>query len=285
MTSDHLEWVNPKKIINHLGFTPLKSLGQNFLIEKNTLEFINLKSEISKEDIILEIGPGTGALTHFLSQHNTPLLCIEYDKGLAQYLTHYFSKKEHVKIVHSDILESKNSLTSQVYDFTEIYSKRPLKIISNLPYKILTPFLWILFCSFQKWEKCIFLVQKEFADKVTSIPKSKHYSPLSIFSHLFYDVKELKTVGPKQFWPAPEVNSAIISCSQKKNRPTIPEGFNHFLKNIFSQRRKSMMKLLKKDYDQNILMKAFELSRALPISRAEELSPEQLLEFYHALSH
>jgi 16S rRNA (adenine1518-N6/adenine1519-N6)-dimethyltransferase len=278
------DWENPKTIIRSTGLSPLKSLGQNFLIEKNTLRFICKEATLCEDDAILEIGPGTGALTHFLSQNSLPLMCVEYDKGLAQYIKQKY-ENDSTTVVQGDILKSKKELHEDAMNFinTHFSQGKKVKIISNLPYKILSPLLWILFDFKNIWHECLFLVQKEFAEKLCASIKTKHYTPLTIIAELYFDVSILKKVGPKQFWPEPNVTSAIIKIT-KKDDATISQSFVDFLKQSFSQRRKALLKLLKQKYqDTAHLEKSFTQLKINEKIRAEELNPNQLYKLYRLI--
>jgi 16S rRNA (adenine1518-N6/adenine1519-N6)-dimethyltransferase len=278
-------WESPKSIIKDTGLSPLKSLGQNFLIEKNTLKFICTEADLNQNDAILEIGPGTGALTQLLEQNNTSMMCVEYDKGLANFIKTKH-ESENLKVIHGDILHSKKAINEHAMEFINqnISLGKKIKIISNLPYKILSPLLWVLFDIKKCWHECIFLVQKEFAQKLIAPIATKDYTPLTIVANLYFNVESLKTVGPKQFWPEPKVTSAIIRlCS--KNNLDIEEPFTLFLKHCFSQRRKSLAKLLKSYFKPAIdINQLFENLKIDTKTRAEELSPEQFHQLY-SLSH
>jgi 16S rRNA (adenine1518-N6/adenine1519-N6)-dimethyltransferase len=278
-------WENPKTIILSNGLSPLRSLGQNFLIEKNTLIYICNQANITLDDAILEIGPGTGALTFFLNQTEAQLMCVEYDKGLAKILKQQYNS-ESTEIIHGDILRSKKELNASAVEYINSqrgHGKR-IKIISNLPYKILSPLLWVLMDIKDLWHECIFLVQKEFADKLVAPINSKDYTPLTILSKLYFDVSLLKKVSPKQFWPQPNVTSAIIKIKAKENIGLIDEDFVIFLKNAFSQRRKSLQKLLKPIYSKNsIIEKSYSSLKLKQNTRAEELNPIQLQNLFKLL--
>jgi 16S rRNA (adenine1518-N6/adenine1519-N6)-dimethyltransferase len=284
-TYDLKDWESPKSIIKDTGLSPLKSLGQNFLIEKNTLIYICTRASLSKNDAILEIGPGTGALTYFLQQENLPMLCVEHDKGLAKIIKQKF-ESDTTKVVHGDILKSKKEIHQEAMEFIELnLSKgRQIKLISNLPYKILSPLLWILFDIKHLWHECTFLVQKEFAEKLCAPITTKSYTPLTIIAELYFNVTNLKTVGPKQFWPEPTVKSSIIQVDNKNKNDKIDPDFIKFLKQAFSQRRKSLSKLLKPFVDESSKIEQSFLKMNIKSNvRSEELTPQQLLKLFNLI--
>jgi len=246
MSSDRVSGENPKDIIRQLGLKPLRSLGQNFMMDGSVIRDIVEHAAIDPErDALIEVGPGTGALTSRLVETGAPLLCVELDRGLAQYLQETYGSKG-VRIFQGDILASKHAFDASVLDQLRGWKEegRRIKWISNLPYNILTPLLWNLLQVRELWQSGIFLVQSEFAQRMRSAPGHDAYGPLGVMSSLYLSCKTLRPVPRRCFWPVPEVDSAVIRIDPIIPAPRMEVGFQDFLKLAFSQRRKKLSKLV-----------------------------------------
>jgi 16S rRNA (adenine1518-N6/adenine1519-N6)-dimethyltransferase len=285
MVSEPLSWISPQQVIRGQGFSPLRSLGQNFMMDRGVLRYMVEHAEFDVGDVVIEIGPGTGALTQYLLAQDTQVTCVELDRGLATYLKDSYAS-EGLQVVHGDILDKKWGINLELLELLKTMPSttgRAPKWISNLPYNILTPFLWNLLHRPQIWSLGLFLVQKEFIDRLNAKPGDDNYSPLSVVSQLFLDVEGLRNVGKGCFWPAPEVESAIMRARPKINSPTLSLEFVDFLKCSFAQRRKVMLKLLKPRYPREDTDRALEKCQVNPDVRAESLTPQQLWAFHQSL--
>ena len=226
---------------------PKKSLGQNFLIDKNIIKIIAELGNISNEDIVLEVGPGTGNLTEeILYKKPKKLAVIEKDKAMVEILKKKF--KEKIDIINSDML-----------DFSyENNFKKKIIIFGNLPYNISTKILskWVKIKKLDKYcKKFILMFQKEVADRIIAEVNSKNYSRLTIISNWKLDIKKIMDINPKSFTPIPKVESTILTLKPKKNIYPIQDGKNleHITNVFFNQRRKMIkkpMKILFKNYEQ-----------------------------------
>jgi 16S rRNA (adenine1518-N6/adenine1519-N6)-dimethyltransferase len=284
MISEPVEWLSPQKVLRSLGFNPLRSLGQNFMMDKGVLRFMVEKSDLSEGDAVIEVGPGTGALTQFLLAQPIALTCVEIDKGLSQYLKTTYEPSG-LSVIHGDILHKKREIHQGLLAKVDELKLegREVKWISNLPYNILTPFLWNLLAKPEAWDSGLFLVQKEFIDRLKAMPGAENYSPLSVVSHLYLDVAFLRNVGKGCFWPSPEVESAILEVIPRENLTELSPLFIEFLKTSFSQRRKVLSKLLKSKYHG---VKDHLISLGLNDDvRAESLGPEMLLRVFTVLEN
>jgi 16S rRNA (adenine1518-N6/adenine1519-N6)-dimethyltransferase len=234
---------------------------------------------------VIEIGPGTGALTQFLMAQEVQLLCVELDRGLGDYLKQSYGP-EGVEVIQGDILAKKRGLHPEVLSWAEAQasSGHKPKWISNLPYNILTPFLWNLLKVPDLWSLGVFLVQKEFIDRLKALPGHDNYGPLSVMSHLTLKVEQVRTVSKGCFWPAPDVESAILAISPQSEAVTCDEAFIEFLKTVFAQRRKVMSKLLKGRFPKDKLEVELQ-AMDLPVDvRAEKLMPHQLFKLFKTLT-
>ena len=219
---------------------PKKSLGQNFLIDKNILEkIINLTN--IKNQIILEIGPGTGNLTRFILKNGPKkFIAIEKDKNLASTLRENFKNK--VKIIHDDILNIDEKLLS----------KDKVIVFGNLPYNISTEILckWIINLDNEKFwfHSLILMFQKEVADRIISEFNTSNYGRLSILVNWKLNVKKITDIKPSSFNPKPKVDSSLLFFSPKKNFFKIknPKNLEKITRIFFNHRRK----MIKKPYNQ-----------------------------------
>jgi len=212
-----------------------KSLGQNFLVDKNILEKISNSCEINKNTEILEIGPGTGNLTDYLYKKKpNKIYLVEKDKNLVNILKDKF--KDEIDIFNEDILN---------FNKKNIFSKN-LLIFGNLPYNISSQILVKLIINKEKYEykKLIFMFQKELADRIISNVNSKNYGRLSILANWKFDIKKLMDINPTCFFPKPKVKSSLLIFTPKVKifKLKNPESLEHVTKVFFSQRRKKIKK-------------------------------------------
>ena len=222
---------------------PKKSLGQNFLIDKNIIDKIIKASEISYSDEILEVGPGTGNLTKsIISQKPRKIYVIEKDESLANVLEKQFLNK--IIMINKDILKVP-------YEF---YHGKKILILGNLPYNISTKILsdWCLNNKLNV-SKMILMFQKEVAERILANVNSKEYSRITILSKWKFDVKKVTDVKPTSFFPKPKVQSTVLEFIKKKIFYEIndPKNLEKITKIFFSQRRKMIKKPI------NILFKNF----------------------------
>ena len=210
-----------------------KSLGQNFLIDKNILKKIVDVGNINSNDKVLEIGPGTGNLTEYIVKANPKtIIIVEKDFNLTKLLKNKFKKK--VKIINDDILK----LSEDFYDEKFI-------IYGNLPYNISTQILafWCLSKKI-KVKKLILMFQKEVADRIVAKVNTKNYSRITILSNWKFNIKKLFDINPECFSPRPKIKSSLLEFTPKKNIVDIkyPKNIEKITNIFFSQRRKMVKK-------------------------------------------
>ena len=226
---------------------PKRSLGQNFLIDENILNIITELGNINNEDLVLEVGPGTGNLTQkILEKKPKNFTVIEKDKKLVDFLTKKFNKK--IDIINEDMLK---------FSYEKNLNKRII-VFGNLPYNISTQILskWIKIKKLENfYKKFILMFQKEVADRIIAKDNSKNYGRLSIISNWKMNVKKIMDIDPKSFKPIPKIKSSILTFEPKKNYFKIQDGKNleHITNVFFNQRRKMIkkpMKVLFKDFEE-----------------------------------
>ena len=244
---------------------PKKSLGQNFLTDKNIIQSIINVGNITKESVVLEVGPGTGNLTEFiLKKKPKKIFVVEKDKNLVNLLNKKF--KEKINIINEDILKFKlNSISNE-----------NLIIYGNLPYNISTKILikWIAEQEkFLSREKLILMFQKEVADRILAKTNSKNYGRLSIISNWKLDIKKEFNISSKCFFPKPKVDSTLLSFVPKKNFFHIknPKNLEKITRIFFNQRRKMIKNPLKQIFkNPEKIIRDLELNTNL---RPQNLSP------------
>ena len=226
---------------------PKKSLGQNFLKDEIILSKIVENGNISENDIVIEIGPGTGNLTEkILDKNPKHLIVVEKDKELSSILKKKFDNK--IQIINKDILDCYNSF----------FFKQPVKIFGNLPYnistKILTSFIKIDDLK-SRIKKLIFLFQKEVADRIIAEENSKKYGRLSILTSWKMNRLKIADINPNCFYPKPKIWSTLIILTPKYNYKSLEniENLEHITNIFFNQRRKMIKKPMRQlfnDYEE-----------------------------------
>ena len=246
---------------------PKKSLGQNFLHDKNIINKIIDASKINSNDEVLEIGPGTGNLTEFIiSQNPKKIDVIERDESFAKILEKKFLDK--INIVTKDIL-------SIPFEF---YSNRKFKILGNLPYNISTKILstWCLNNNLNV-SKMILMFQKEVAERIVAKVNSKNYSRITVLSNWKFNIRKIIDVKPNSFFPKPKVHSTVLEFIPKKKIHKIedPKNLEKITRVFFNQRRKMIKKPI------NILFKDFKFDYKKldikPSDRPQNLNLEKYL--------
>jgi len=215
---------------------PKKSLGQNFLIDKNILQKIVNTVSINKNSEILEIGPGTGNLTDYIIKKNPKkIFVVEKDNNLSFLLYKKFKNK--INIINNDILKiSENSI-----------SKKKLIVFGNLPYNISTEILskWIISINNNFWFSALILMfQKEVADRIVAKINTSNYGRLSILSNWKLDIKKIMNINPNSFFPKPRIESSLLIFSPKNKFFKIknPKNLEMITRIFFNQRRKMIRK-------------------------------------------
>ena len=219
--------------LKNMEFKNKKSLGQNFLIDKNILKKIISIVEISNKDKVIEVGPGTGNLTKYIIDAHPKLIkVIEKDDKLVKILNDKFKNK--IKIIHNDIL-----------NITEDFYKDNFIIFGNLPYNISTKILANLCLSKNiKFKKLILMFQKEVADRIIAKENTKEYSRITILANWKFKVKKAFDINPDCFYPKPKIKSSLLEFTPKKNIFKIlnPNNIEHVTRIFFNQRRKMIKK-------------------------------------------
>ena len=232
-----------KEVINKYSFAFQKKFGQNFLIDSNVLENIVEAAGITKDDFVLEIGPGIGTMTQYLCESARQVLAVEIDKMLIPILEDTLSEYDNVEVINQDVL--KVDIKSLV---EEKNNGRPIKVVANLPYYITTPIIMGLFESKVPIESITIMVQKEVADRMQTGPGSKDYGALSLAVQYYAEAKVMLNVSATCFMPRPNVDSAVIKLTRHQESPVEVKDESlmfRIIKASFNQRRKTLVNGLK----------------------------------------
>ncbi len=264
-----------------MNLAPAKARGQNFVRDARLVRAAVEAARLDAKTALVEVGPGTGSLTAALAETHLPMLCIELDRSLAAFLGTEYAR-ENLEIVCGDVLARKRSFHPRLIEFMREQTQRGRKVVfvANLPYAILTPFFWNLLEVAPVWDRGVFLVQREFHQRLSSPPGRKTYGPLTAVAALYWEISALRRVSPGTFWPAPGVESVLMSVDQIRPGEVPDRGFSEFLKILFAQRRKMLVGALRRiapDVEAGLLLEELGFD---PRARAEEIGPERLLELY-----
>jgi 16S rRNA (adenine1518-N6/adenine1519-N6)-dimethyltransferase len=276
-----------EQLLLSAGVQPNKRLGQNFLVDLNLMRLLVDSANIGNDDIVLEVGCGTGSLTQALAERSAKVVAVELDETLAKIAAGELAEFKNVDVVNVDILESKSTVNRTISDAIELArKKRPGRflLVSNLPYSVASPLMMNLITGPTVADAMYVTVQREVAERMTATPGDRHYGTLSIHLAATGDVKTERVLKPTVFWPAPQVNSAMISFvrkAEKVHRVQSMELLGEVV-NLFMQHRRKMVKactrfVAGKLAEINIWPEIFEKCSIDPHSRPEQLTPEDFI--------
>lgn len=276
---------NTIRILKKYDIRFQKKYGQNFLIDTHVLEKIIKAAEITKDDFVLEIGPGIGTMTQYLCENAREVLAVEIDRNLIPVLQDTLSEYQNVTVLNEDILK---------FDMVQIandYNRgRPVKVVANLPYYITTPIIMELFESHVPLESVTVMVQKEVADRMQSEPGTKEYGALSLAVQYYAKAEIVANVPPNCFMPRPNVGSAVVRLTCHKENPVKVSDERFMFRLIrasFNQRRKTLQNGL--GNDAGLSVEKMDVQRALermglpPAVRGERLSLQEFAELSNLL--
>ena len=273
------------EILNSIGVSPSKRLGQNFMLDGNLLKFIVRQADIHPGDNVLEIGPGCGALTRMILDEGANIAAVEIDKRLCGHIESAFTGTPGFRLIRGDACRL--DLEALVDKAFGADGEAPSwKCVANLPYSISSPFIAKLAFFRNPPRKALFLLQRETAMRFAATPGTKNYGALSVTVQLVFNVKYVRTVSPNVFFPVPDVQSALVEFTPSSNAtpPEIRESVSNLARTAFSQRRKKMIKAFSVAYGKERCLEAFAKLGLSENVRAEELTPEMFIELAEALS-
>lgn len=263
------------------GLFPKHRFGQNFLHDHNQLRKIVEAADIAPGDVVLEVGPGTGALTEWLLETGARVLAVEIDPDMRAVLEDRLSPlfAERFALCMTDVLAGKHEMSPLVLDALRSMGSGeipPFKLIANLPYNVASPLLLNLACDYPQMSHAVVMIQREVADRLIADPGSKTYGPLGIMLQVTCETQIVSTLPPECFWPRPKVASAVVRIVRRDKPLTdnLPR-FSKVLHEVFAQRRKQIGSLLGRDHAWPAGITATD--------RAEQLTVEQLIELAAAV--
>ncbi len=268
---------NTIAVLQKYNFNFQKKFGQNFLIDTTVLDRIISSAEITKDDCVLEIGPGIGTMTQYLAESAREVVAVEIDKALIPILEDTLSAYDNVTVINDDILK---------VDINKIVEERnggrPIKVVANLPYYITTPIIMGLFESHVPLKSITIMVQKEVADRMQVGPGTKDYGALSLAVQYYAKPQIVANVPPNCFIPRPNVGSAVIRLTRYEEPPVQVKDENLMFRLIrasFNQRRKTLVNGLGNAPDLQVtkeqVAEALEQMGLSPTVRGETFTLEQ----------
>ncbi len=259
-----------REYLEKIGAKPSKALSQNFLIDGNILHKIVELAEVSPDDLVIEVGPGPGALTERLLETGCEVVAVEKDATFAHALS-----APRLTVVEADALH---------YDLTSHLTKKA-KLVANLPYNVTTPLLQRFLKDGEHFSSLIVMVQDEVARRLTMPCPPKDFVAFTLFLQYYSKPRYGFIVSPSCFYPAPGVYSAVIRLDLEKRFPVANEEHFFTLVNAaFSQRRKMIRATLKSWYEPQKTVDALEFLKKAPTSRPEDLSTEEWVQFYNKVT-
>ncbi|OQZ04879.1 MAG: ribosomal RNA small subunit methyltransferase A [Candidatus Brocadia sp. UTAMX1] len=243
-----------KQIFIRRGITPNKRFGQNFLTDQNAMLCIPDIADLTEDDIVLEIGTGTGGLTRLLAARSRQVFTIEVDRKLFELSSDILRLYNNTIPLNADILKTKHALnpyiTSLIYNWLREHGHAAIKVVSNLPYNISTPVVINLLENDLPISEMVLMLQQEITDRMTALPGTREYGMLSVIIRLFSEVEVVKSLPPEVFWPKPSVHSAIVKVRVQKEkyagRITDYPFFRQIINAIFTSRRKTLINSLER---------------------------------------
>ncbi len=272
---------NTIAVLQKYDFNFQKKFGQNFLIDTRVLEHIIEESHVTKDDCVLEIGPGIGTMTQYLAESAGMVVAVEIDKNLIPILEDTLSEYNNVKIINGDILKTDVRAICDEYN-----GGRPIKVVANLPYYITTPIIMGLFESKVPLDSITIMVQKEVAERMECGPGTKDYGALSLAVQFYARPEIVANVPPNCFMPRPGVGSAVIRLDRFSEPPVRVDDeklmFN-MIRAAFNQRRKTLANGLGNSGIQGItrelVQKVLEGMGLNPLLRGEAMDLETWAKF------
>lgn len=273
----------PSELAQHLenlGISPKKGLSQNFLLDGNVLRKIVSLAEINPGDVVIEIGPGPGALTETLLEAGAHVIAIEKDRALAEALKSLKHTKGTLEVYCDDVLE---------FPIAEVLKRQlkegqKAKVVANLPYNITTPIITQLVPLNGLISTIVVMVQDEVALRFTSQPGNKIYGSITVFLNFYTNPRYGFKVSANCFYPKPGVSSAIVRFDLK-NPPEVKSVDDFFVmtRTAFGQRRKMMRSTLKDLYSQELIVNSLKAIGLKETARPEELSVDEFVNLFHLI--
>lgn len=267
-----------QEILDKNEFHLKKKFGQNFIVDENIISNIVNKSEVDKDTLVIEIGPGAGSLTTKLAESAKNVLCYEIDETLKDILSENLSNYDNVEVIYQDFLKADVNNDIKKYNYKKLY------IVANLPYYITTPIITSVIENNIDVDKMVVMVQKEVGDRFKASVGTKDYSSLSIYLNYYFNVKKLMDISKNIFIPKPNVDSIVVEFTKKEQKYELKNKdlFFKLIRDSFTQKRKTIKNNLK-NYD---LIKIEEILKRYNqdlSTRAEQITIETFVDIANNL--
>ena len=269
-----------RRIAAEEGITPTKKFGQNFVIDPGTVRKIVAAAEVKPGDTVMEVGPGLGSLTLAILQSGAHLTAVEIDPHLANRLPHTVEEFMPGAANRFNVI-LKDALTISADDVPQLASAQEFTLVANLPYNVATPIVLTLLEKFSNLQHFLVMVQKEVADRLCAQPGSKVYGTPSVKLAWYGKSQRAGLIGRNVFWPAPNVDSALVSFTRdsvNKGSNNEREGVFKLIDAAFQQRRKTLHAALK----HIVAEEAYEKAGIDPTRRGETLTCDEFISLYKA---
>jgi 16S rRNA (adenine1518-N6/adenine1519-N6)-dimethyltransferase len=236
-----------RNLLTDRGIEPKNKLGQNFLIDLNLLDMVVRSAELTKEDLVLEVGTGTGTLTGRLADEAGAVVSVEIDPAFYSLTQEFLGGRPNVRLLNLDALKNKNELNPVVLaaldEMSAQFGCTRRKLVANLPYVVATPVICNTLIADLNFTAMVVMVQWEIAERLTAAVGSHDYSSLAVLVQSVADVEIIRRLAPTVFWPRPKVDSAIVKIvpsPEKRARVGDVQKFRIFLRDLYSHRRKNL---------------------------------------------
>lgn len=279
-----------REALEAAGLAPRKRHGQCFLTDPQAIDAIVRDAEVGPGDAVVEVGTGTGLLTHALAEAGAAVDTFDIDPDVSAFARGLRAWPDRVRFHLGDVLDGKHALAADVLAvLARAHAAAPgrVKVVSNLPYNAATPVLLALLALPAPPDAITVMIQREVAEKLLAGPGDDDYGPPSILRALAADGKILRRFPPQVFWPAPTVQSALLRLVPRRDRPPPPgdeRGFPAFLLGVFSRRRKVLstgLRAARPALDAAAAAAALAAVGLPPTSRPEDAAPETLRALFH----
>lgn len=255
------------------------------MIDGNLLRLLVQAGNLSTNDLVIEVGPGTGSLTEEILAIGCHVVAVEIDRDLAGLLGERLGHKQNFTLIQGDVLAAKHALNSELSNriAAAINARQTVKLVANLPYHVASPLIIDLLIA--GVDVLAFTVQKEVAQRLRAATGSAEYGPLSVMAQLLSDIELLRTLPPQAFWPMPKIESAMVRLTRHNHLGEKADAFGEFLRSVFAYRRKMLRKsMAEAGIADEIAGRALAATAIDANIRPQELSPQQWLDLFNAVT-